>query len=110
MERLQKQIEENQERSRTCREEKEKKDEALKTVLAGLQGLYLCINPLAISKSNALIVLNRIQTELEEILRKINDGEIPFDIEEKVKLISREINMMFIDIFVTIKTILNYLI
>lgn len=87
MERIQKQIDENHERSRRCKEEKEKKDEALKIVLAGLQGLYLCINPLAISENNALIVLNRIQTELKEIHRKINDGEIPFDVDEQVNAI-----------------------
>lgn len=85
MERIQKQIEENHERSRKCKEEKEKKDEALKAVLAGLQGLYLCINPLAISENNASVVLNHIQTELKEILRKIKDGEIPFDAEEQVR-------------------------
>ncbi|XP_018574503.1 shootin-1, partial [Anoplophora glabripennis] len=84
MERIQKTIEENHERSRQCKEEKEKKDEALKSILAGLQGLYLCINPLAILENNALVVLNHIQMELKEILRKINDGEIPFDVEEQV--------------------------
>ncbi|KAJ8917182.1 hypothetical protein NQ315_012674 [Exocentrus adspersus] len=84
MERIQKQIEEQQERSRKCKEEKGRKDEALKSVLSDLHGLYLCINPLALPENDALKVLNRIQTALREILKKISEGEVAYDMEEKV--------------------------
>ncbi|KAJ8945825.1 hypothetical protein NQ314_009047 [Rhamnusium bicolor] len=84
MDRLQKQIEENHDRARMCKEQKEKKDEALKSVLVGLQGLYLCINPLAIPENDALVTLHHIETELTGILKKIDENEIRSDAEEKV--------------------------
>ncbi|KAJ8947031.1 hypothetical protein NQ318_019923 [Aromia moschata] len=83
MDRLQAQIDENRARSLRHREAKEKKDEALKSVLVGLQGLQLCVSPLAVPDGDALLTLRRIETELKKVLARIEEGEIECDIEEK---------------------------
>ncbi|KAJ8985695.1 hypothetical protein NQ317_014344 [Molorchus minor] len=81
MDRIQDQIRENTERSCQYREEKEEKDKALKAINSGLQGLYLCINPLAATDSEPLLTLQNIKDELNVILRRIE--EVPCEVEEK---------------------------
>ncbi|KAG5896497.1 hypothetical protein JTB14_005873 [Gonioctena quinquepunctata] len=84
IERMQKEIEENIERSRTCREKVARKNEALESIKSGLQSLYSCINPLAVPEASGLIILQRIRDDLLGILEKTGDGDVSYETNEKI--------------------------
>lgn len=72
---LKEQIEESLLLGNSYREERSKREQTLKILLDDLQKLHQCINPLAEPQENALLTLQQIEADLEEIFRRLREAE-----------------------------------
>ncbi|XP_063907238.1 uveal autoantigen with coiled-coil domains and ankyrin repeats [Zophobas morio] len=84
MEQMQTLIDVEHQRSQNLRSLKSTKDKAITTILTALQDLHLCINPLAMPKTDILLIVSSINSDLRTVFEKIKNENIEDAVEENI--------------------------
>ncbi|CAH1983313.1 unnamed protein product [Acanthoscelides obtectus] len=89
MEKIQQQIKTINEEAQKYRDEQATQEEALKSLAEGLMGLYLCLNPLGMPDTRAIVTLQKVKDELKVVMRKLEPDRSHLEIKPEDLVRSR---------------------
>ncbi|CAH1983312.1 unnamed protein product [Acanthoscelides obtectus] len=90
MEKIQQQIKTINEEAQKYRDEQATQEEALKSLAEGLMGLYLCLNPLGMPDTRAIVTLQKVKDELKVVMRKLEPDRSHLEIKPEDLILSIE--------------------